>query len=166
MKQRIQNMNLKNKRVILRLDLNVPINNGKILDDTKIVASLETIKYLLSQNCSIVILSHLGKIKEEADKKKYTLEPIALHLKTLLNQEVYFARENFGEGIYERVKLLQGKEILVLENTRFMDLQGRMESNCDAQLSLFWASLGEVFINDAFASMHRRHASTYGIAEY
>ena len=85
MKQRIQNMNLKNKRVILRLDLNVPINNGQILDDTKIVASLETIKYLLSQNCSIVILSHLGKIKEEADKKKYTLEPVALHLKTLLN---------------------------------------------------------------------------------
>ncbi len=166
MKQRIQNMNLQNKRVILRLDLNVPIQNGQILDDTKITSSLDTIEYLLTQNCSIVILSHLGKIKEESDKEKYSLEPVALKLKSLLNREVYFSRENFGEGIYERVKILKPREIIVLENTRFMDLQGKMESHCDAQLSLFWASLGDVFINDAFASMHRRHASTCGIAEY
>jgi len=166
MKKCVQNMNVKNKKVLLRVDFNVPIKDGIILDDSKIVASLETINYLLNQNCNIVILSHLGKIKNESDKLKNSLGIVAERLKTLLKKEVYFSRENFGLEVAKRVSIMKEKEILMLENTRFLDVPKKLESNCDAQLSEFWASLGEVFINDAFGSSHRRHASTYGITEY
>jgi len=166
MKQRLQNMNVHNKRVILRVDYNVPILNGVILDDFKIKASLETINYLLSQDAKVIILSHLGKVKKEQDKLKNSLEIVANHLKKLLNQEVYFSKENFGTPVLNRVSKMEAREILVLENTRFLDVPNSLESNCDAQLSLFWSSLGDVFVNDAFGASHRRHASTYGISEY
>ena len=166
MKKCLQNMNVRNKRVVLRLDLNVPMQNGVILDDAKIRDSLETIFYLLQENCRIVILSHFGKIKTQNDKLRYSLEKVSLRLKELVGQEVYFSKENFGEAVVKRVQIMKPKEILMLENTRFMDLPNKLESKCDAQLSLFWASLGDVFVNDAFATSHRKHASTYGISLY
>jgi len=166
MKKTLQNTMVKNKTIILRVDYNVPFQNGMILDDTKIKETLETINYLLTENCKIVILSHLGKIKKEEDKYKYSLEPIANHLKKLLNQEIYFAKDNMSPELKKRISELKPREILMLENTRFADYPNRLESNCDAQLSLFWSSLGDIYVNDAFGSSHRRHASTYGIAKY
>ncbi len=166
MKQTLQNMDVKNKRVIVRVDYNVPIQNGKILDDSKIKETLETIDYLISENCKIILLSHLGKVKTESDKQIYSLEPIAKALKNMVNTEVYFSKENMSPDLISRVQELKNGEILMLENTRFQDVPSHLESDCDAQLAGFWASLADVFVNDAFASSHRRHASTYGIAKY
>lgn len=166
MKQTLQNTNVSNQTVILRVDYNVPMNNGMILDDTKIKETLDTINYLLKENCKIIILSHLGKIKTEADKKKNSLEPIAKRLKELLKQEVYFSKENFNPELKLRIQKLKPKEILMLENTRFLDVPNKLESKCETQLSEFWASLGTVFVNDAFGTSHRRHASNYGISKY
>lgn len=166
MKKCLQNMNVKNKTVILRADYNVPIKNNVILDDSKITETLETISFLLEENCKIIILSHLGKIKSEADKYNNSLEPVSKRLKELLGQEVYFSKEIIGAGLEERVSMLKPKEILMLENTRFMDIPNRLESNNDAQLALFWANLGDIFVNDAFGCSHRNHASTAGIAKY
>jgi len=166
MKKKLQSMQVRNKRIVLRLDYNIPLRNGVILDDSKIRSSLETIKYLLEQNCKIIILSHLGKIKSNGDKLKYSLEIAAAQLNNLLNTEEYFSKENYGLEITKRVSNMKEKEILILENTRFLDIPKKLESNCDPQLSEFWASLGDIYVNDAFGSSHRRHASTYGIAKY
>ena len=173
MYKRLKDMDLENKKVVLRCDLNVPIENGTILDDNKIVASLDTIKYLIDKNCKIIILSHLGKIKTKSDLKKYTLKPVAeklLHLIRAIpeyhNLRVVFSNRTRSEALKEKVDALQSKDILIIENTRFEDLPSGYESNCDDELAKFWASLGDVFVNDAFASSHRLHASTAGIAKY
>ncbi len=160
-------MEIRNKKVILRVDYNVPMIGGKIIDDTKMKLTLDTIYYLLSENCKIILLSHLGKVRSNEDKKKYSLEPIANHLKTLLNKEdIYFSKDNYGSEVIARVAKMLPQEILVLENTRFMDVPNRLESTSDPQLSEFWASLGDVYVNDAFGTAHRKHASNYGIAKY
>lgn len=159
-------MVVRNKKVLLRVDYNVPVQNGRILDDSKIKSTLETIYYLLSENCKIILLSHFGKVRTPQDKKKYSLELVANHLKSLLSCEVYFSKENYGPAVLERVNALLPGEILVLENTRFMDVPNRLESVCDPQLAEFWASLGDVFVNDAFGCAHRKHASSYGISQY
>ena len=166
MKQRIDTINLKNKTVIVRCDLNVPIRSGRILDDTKIIASLDTIRYLLKENCKIIILSHLGKVKTPEDKLKYSLEPIAIRMKQLLGEEIYFSKKIFDPEVSKRVSLMQPKDILMLENTRFLDIPKKLESSCDAQVSSFLASLADVFVMDAFASSHRNHASVVGITKY
>ena len=166
MKKCLQNMNVESKTVIVRVDYNVTISNGVILDDSKMKETLETLFYLLKQNCKIVLLSHLGKVKTEEDKAFYSLEGVASHLSELLGRDVYFSKENFGNSVIERVKHMKPQEILMLENTRFLDVPNKLESKCDAQLSMFWASLGDVFVNDAFATSHRKHASTYGISKY
>ena len=166
MKKCLQNTDVLNKRVLLRVDYNVPIKDGKILDDSKIKATLETICYLLSENCKIIILSHLGKIKTESDKSKYSLKIVAERLKELLDKEVYFSHENFGVPVVDRVNALNGGEILMLENTRFLDVPGNLESGCDPQLSMFFASLADVFVSEAFGTAHRRHASNYGVTKY
>ncbi len=166
MKKRLESMDIKEKTVIVRFDYNVPIRDGKILDDTKIIDSLDTLKYLLKNDCKIVILSHLGKVKTEEDKIKNSLEPVVEKLKILLNQEVYFSRDILDPILPEHVKTMLPKDILLLENTRFLDVPNKLESNCDIQISSFLASLGEVFVMDAFASSHRAHASTVGIAKF
>ena len=126
MKKCLQNMNVRDKRVILRVDYNVPVLNGSILDDSKIKETLETIYYLLGENCQIVLLSHFGKIRNERDKTIYSLEIVAKRLKELLGQEVYFSKENFGSEVVKRVKSMKPKEILMLENTRFMDYPNKL----------------------------------------
>ncbi len=169
----LKDMDLKDKRVVLRCDFNVPMKDGKILDDNKIKASLDTIKYLLNQDCKIVILSHLGKIKDKSDLRKNSLTPIAQHLLKLITEDkdcagakVVFSNRTRSSALKDKVDALNAKEILVVENTRYEDYPSKYESNCDDELAKFWASLGEVFVNDAFASAHRAHASTVGIAKY
>ena len=162
----LKNIDVKNKKVILRVDYNVPIKDGKILDINKIVASLETINYLLDNNAKIIIMSHLGKVKTEMDIANNTLLPVKEVLSKLLNKEILFSKELEGKHLEELVSNLKEKDILLLENTRVMDYPNKLESNCDEALSLYWSSLGEVYILDAFASSHRAHASTTGIPKY
>ncbi|MBR1416683.1 MAG: phosphoglycerate kinase [Bacilli bacterium] len=162
----IQDMDIDNKRVILRCDFNVPIKDNKILDDYKIRESLQTIKYIMDHNSSVIILSHLGKIKKEEDKLKNSLEIVAIRLQELLSSNVKFSKQTRSTALDELVNTLKPRDVLLLENTRFEDLPNKLESGCDAQLSSYWAELGDVFIMDAFGSSHRRHASTYGISKY
>lgn len=156
----IENIHLKNKTVIVRCDYNVPIKDNKILDDTKIVKSLKTIKYLLSKNCKVIILSHLGRIESEQDKLENSLEPIKYVLEDLLKEEVVFVPNVFESG------LLLDKNIFLLENTRFYDFPKKLESANDLSLASSWAKLADVFVFDAFGSAHRLHASTGGISKY
>ena len=165
--KRIDEMNLKNKKVIIRVDFNVPLDkNLKIVDDNRIKESLTTIKYCLDNNCKIILLSHLGKVKKESDKVTKSLKPVATRLSELLNQEVKFIPATRGNLVSDAVNNMQDKDIILLENTRFEDLDGKKESGNDPELAKFWASLGEVFINDAFGTCHRAHASNVGISKY
>lgn len=165
--KRIDEMNLKNKKVIIRVDFNVPLDkNLKIVDDNRIKESLTTIKYCLDNNCKIILLSHLGKVKKESDKVTKSLKPVATRLSELLNQEVKFIPATRGNLVIDAVNNMQDKDIILLENTRFEDLDGKKESGNDPELAKFWASLGEVFINDAFGTCHRAHASNVGISKY
>lgn len=165
--KRIEDIDIKNKKVIIRVDFNVPLDdNLNIIDDNRIKASLKTINYCLDNNCKIILLSHLGKVKEKNDLKTKSLKGVAKHLSKLLNKDVIFIPELRGNKVTETISNMKEKDIVLLENTRFMDLEGKLESNCDSELSKYWASLGDVFINDAFGTIHRSHASNVGISKY
>ena len=166
MKKRIQDMDVRNKRVLLRCDFNVPVDNGKIKDDSKIVESLETIEYLIKNHAKIIILSHFGKVKTEEDKKKNSLEPVAKHLQSLLSSKVLFSRQTRSSQLPLLVEKMNPGEILVLENTRYEDVPNKLESGNDPQLAMYWADLADIFCLDAFGSSHREHASTFGVAKY
>ena len=160
----VQNMNVQGKVVLVRFDYNVSIKDGVILDDRKIASSLETLNYLIKNNARVVILSHLGKVKSESDKEKNSLEIVCNRLKELLKHEVYFSQDNFSSSVISRVRSMQDGDVLMLQNTRYLDVPSKLESNCDAQVSAYFANLCDIYINDAFASSHRKHASTYGVA--
>ena len=165
--KRINEVNLKNKTVIIRVDYNVPINDKlEITDDNRIKESLKTINYCLDNNCKIILLSHLGKVKKEEDKLKYSLKPVSERLSLLLNKKVTFVPETRGDLVKETVLKMQPSDIVMLENTRFEDLNDKKESSCDLELAKYWASLGDIFINDAFGTCHRAHASNVGISKY
>lgn len=166
MKKTIKDYQYKDKTVIIRCDLNVPIKNNEIEDDTRINESLSSINYLIDNNAKIIILSHLGKIKTEEDKINNTLYPVYLKLKELLNTNVYFSKELMGESLKEKVKSLKEKEVLLIENTRYADYPDKLESSCDLNLAKYWASLGDIFINDAYGTTHRKHASNVGISQF
>lgn len=166
MKKTIKDYQYKDKTVIIRCDLNVPIKNNEIEDDTRINESLSSINYLIDNNAKIIILSHLGKIKTEEDKINNTLYPVYLKLKELLNTNVYFSKELMGESLKEKVKSLKEKEVLLIENTRYADYPDKLESSCDLNLAKYWASLGDIFINDAYGTSHRKHASNVGISQF
>ncbi len=157
---------LKGKKVIVRVDYNVPMKNGKILDDNRIVASLKTINYLIEKKAKIILLSHLGRIKTFEDKETNSLKEVAKHLSTLVNVPVYFVPETRGELLKETVENMLEGEIVLVENTRFEDVPKTLESSCDENLSKYWASLGNIYVLDAFGTAHRCHASTYGISKY
>lgn len=160
----IKDINIENKRVIIRCDFNVPIKDKKIVDDTRIRGALETIKYCQEKNCKIILLSHLGRVKEERDLQKNDLAPVAQRLAELLNQDILFSEKTRGEELEAIVDSLEPKDILLIQNTRYEDLVDKKESKNDPELGAYWASLGEVFINDAFGTIHRAHASNVGIA--
>ena len=166
MKCLLQDMDVLNKRVIVRCDFNVPLKDGHILDDTKIKASLETINYLIEKNCKIILLSHMGKVKTLEDKKKYSLKVVAERLNELVSSNVIFSPETRSSLLEIKAMELQPKDILLVENTRFEDIDNGFESNDDMQLASYFASLGDIFVLDAFASAHRKHASTYGITKF
>lgn len=160
----IKDLDLKNKRVLIRCDFNVPIKDGKIVDDNRIVASLETIKYVLSQNTKVILFSHLGRIKEESDLKKNDLSVVAIRLSELLNRKVIFVNSTRGKELETTIDNMSFGDIILVQNTRYEDLNGEKESSNDPELGKYWASLGDVFINDAFGTIHRNHASNVGIA--
>jgi phosphoglycerate kinase len=164
MKKTIRDFDLNNKKVIIRVDFNVPIKNGIITDDNRIKKSLPTIEYAIKKGAKIILLSHLGRIKTEEDKINNTLEPIALRLSELLDKEIIFIDETRGEIVENEINNMQKGNIILLENTRFEDLDNKKESNNDPELGKYWASLGDIFINDAFGTCHRCHASNVGIA--
>lgn len=162
----IKDMDLNNKKVIIRCDFNVPIKEGKIIDDTRIKASLETINYCLEHNAKVILMSHLGRVKEEADLAKNDLKPVAERLSTLLNKEVKFIPVTRGETLENAINEMQPQDVILMQNTRYEDLDGKKESSNDVKLGTYWASLGDVFINDAFGTIHRAHASNVGIATH
>ena len=162
----IDEVEIKQKKVIVRCDFNVPIENGNITDNAKIKKSIKTIKYLLDNNNSIILLSHLGRIKTRADKVNNTLQPVAKELSKLLSLEVKFINEPVGMEVLNSVNKMQFGEVILLENTRFCDYPEKLESHNDLNLAKYWSVLADVFVVDAFASLHRNHSSVAGISKF
>ena len=162
----LKDIDIKNKNVIFRCDFNVPMEGNVIKDNSKIVKSIKTLKYLVDNNCRVVILSHFGRVKSEEDKEKNTLKYVGQELSNLLQREVKFVDKCMGEKVKEFVYSCNKGDVILLENTRIMDYPEKLESSNNLELAKFWASLGDIFINDAFGSMHRAHASTAGICKY
>lgn len=157
----VKDIDMQNKRVIIRCDFNVPISNNKIVDDTRIVKALDTIKYALDRASKVILLSHLGRIKDASDKEKNSLKIVSDRLSELLGIDVKFC--TYEDDIES---IINDNKIVLLENTRFFDLDNNKESNCDPELSKYFASFGDVFINDAFGTCHRSNASNVGISKY
>lgn len=161
----VRDINVKDKKVLIRVDFNVPIHGGVITDDNRIQAALPTIKYVIENGGKAILFSHLGRIKEESDKKKNSLDIVAKRLEELLGKEVTFVSETRGTLLENAINNLKSGEVLMFENTRFEDLDGKKESKNDPELGKYWASLGDVFVNDAFGTAHRAHASNVGISD-
>lgn len=164
MKKTILNYDLNNKKVIIRCDFNVPIKDNKILDDNRIKESLKTINYAIENNAKVILLSHLGRIKSEEDKKNNSLKIVSKRLEELLDRKVLFINETQGNVVEKAVEDMKPGDVVMLENTRYMDYPDKLESGNDSSLGKYWASLGDIFINDAFGTCHRAHASNVGIA--
>ena len=165
-KKIVSDLELKGKVVLERADFNVPLKDGKITNDNRIVQALPTIKYIIEQGGKLVLFSHLGKVKQESDKEGLTLKPVADALSEKLGKEVTFVPETRGEKLETAIKNLKEGDVLLVENTRFEDLDGKKESKNDPELGKYWASLGDVFVNDAFGTAHREHASNVGISTH
>jgi len=160
-KKLITDIDVKGKRVLARVDFNVPIKDGKVEDDTRIVAALPTIKYLLDHGAAVILCSHLGRPKEGPDPK-YSMRPTAEHLSKLLGKPVAFSEECVGPVAEAAAKALKPGDVLVLENTRFY----KGETKNDPEMAKQLAALADIYVNDAFGSAHRAHASTEGVAHY
>lgn len=165
MKKTIKDYDIKGKKVIIRCDLNVPIKNGVITDDNRIRQSLKTIKAVIRKGGRVIILSHLGRVKTLEDKEKYSLKPVADRLSELLKRKVTFVPLTRGKEVEAVINKMKNRDVVMLENTRFEDLNGEKESKNNAALGRYWASLGDIFINDAFGTAHRKHASNVGVAK-
>ena len=162
----LENIDLKNKKVIIRCDFNVPIKDGIIKDDNRIRESIPTINIVKEKKAKIILMSHLGRVETIEDKKGKSLEPVAKRLSELLNQKVIFINETRGKKLEEAIANLKPGEILLMENTRFEDIEGKKESKNDPELGKYWSSLADFYINDAFGTAHRSHASNVGIASH
>ena len=162
----VKDVDLKGKKVLVRVDFNVPVKDGVITNDNRITAALPTIKYILEQGGRAILFSHLGRVKEEADKAGKSLAPVAADLATKLGQEVKFIPGvTRGAELEAAVNALEDGQVLLVENTRFEDVDGKKESKNDPELGKYWASLGDgIFVNDAFGTAHRAHASNVGIS--
>jgi 3-phosphoglycerate kinase len=157
----VKDVDLKGKKVIMRVDFNVPLKDGEITDETRIKAALSTIEYVLEKGAKVILLSHLGRPKGEK-KPEFSLKPVADRLNEILNSNVYFVDETRGEKVEKAVSELKDGEVLLIENTRFE----KGETKNDPELAKYWASLADIHVNDAFGTAHRAHASNVGIAEY
>ncbi|MDS3985572.1 phosphoglycerate kinase [Staphylococcus capitis] len=165
-KKIVSDLDLKGKVVLERADFNVPLKDGEITNDNRIVQALPTIKYIIEQGGKLVLFSHLGKVKEESDKEGLSLKPVADDLSKKLGKDVTFVPEKRGEKLETAIKNLKEGDVLLVENTRFEDIDGKKESKNDPELGKYWASLGDVFVNDAFGTAHREHASNVGISTH
>lgn len=163
-KKTVRDINVSGKKVLIRVDFNVPMQGGKITDENRIVEALPTIKYVLEKGGRAILFSHLGRVKTADDKKDATLAPVAHRLSELLAKPVKFVPETRGAALEAAINGLKDGEILMFENTRFEDIEGNKESKNNPELGKYWASLGDVFVNDAFGTAHRAHASNAGIA--
>lgn len=163
-KKTIEDIDLKDKKVLVRVDFNVPLKDGVIGDDTRIKAALPTIQYVIDHDGKAILFSHLGRVKTEEDKAGKSLAPVAKRLGQLLGKEVTFVPETRGAELEAAIANMKDGDVLVFENTRFEDVDGKKESKNDPELGKYWASLGDVFVNDAFGTAHRAHASNVGIA--
>ncbi len=166
MKKTIRDYDLNGKKVLIRVDFNVPMKDGVIGDDNRIRESLPTIQYAIDAGAKVILLSHLGRVKEEADLTKNDLRPVAKRLGELLSKEVIFVDVTRGEKLEKAVQDLHNGDVLLMQNTRYEDLNGKKESGNDPDLGAYWASLGDIYINDAFGTAHRAHASNVGIASH
>ena len=162
----IKDVDLKGKKVLVRVDFNVPVKDGVITNDNRITAALPTIKYILEQGGRAILFSHLGRVKEEADKEGKSLAPVAADLAAKLGQDVAFLPGvTRGAELEAAINALEDGQVLLVENTRFEDVDGKKESKNDPELGKYWASLGDgIFVNDAFGTAHRAHASNVGIS--
>ncbi len=164
MKKTIKDLNIQNKTVLMRVDFNVPIKEGKITDDKRIVAALPTINYALENGAKLVLFSHLGRVKSALDLEKNDLRIVCNRLSELLGFDVLFSSKTRGSELEDMVKNLESGQVVLVQNTRYEDLDGKKESKNDGELAKYWASLGDVFVNDAFGTAHRAHASNVGLA--
>lgn len=155
---------LKGKKVLVRVDFNVPLEDGKITDDNRMTAALPTIDYIIDHGGKAILFSHLGRVKTEEDKKALTLKPVAKHLAELLDKPVTFVPVTHGPQLEEAIDNMKDGDVLLVENTRFEDLDDKKESGNNPDLGKYWASLGDIYVNDAFGTAHREHASNIGIA--
>lgn len=162
----VKDVDLKGKKVLVRVDFNVPVKDGVITNDNRITAALPTIKYILEQGGRAILFSHLGRVKEEADKEGKSLAPVAADLAAKLGQDVKFIPGvTRGAELETAINALEDGQVLLVENTRFEDVDGKKESKNDPELGKYWASLGDgIFVNDAFGTAHRAHASNVGIS--
>lgn len=161
-KKTVKDIDLKGKKVLVRCDFNVPMDeNQNITDNTRIMAALPTISYLLENDCAIILSSHLGRPKGEF-KPEYSLKPVAIELAKLLGKEVIMAKDVIGEDTKTKAKNLQNGQIMLIENVRFH----KEETDNDQEFAKQLASMAEVYVNDAFGSAHRAHASTEGVAQF
>ena len=162
----VKDVDLKGKKVLVRVDFNVPVKDGVITNDNRITAALPTIKYILEQGGRAILFSHLGRVKEGADKDGKSLAPVAADLAAKLGQDVKFIPGvTRGAELEAAVNALEDGQVLLVENTRYEDVDGKKESKNDPELGKYWASLGDgIFVNDAFGTAHRAHASNVGIS--
>ena len=162
----VKDVDLKGKKVLVRVDFNVPVKDGVITNDNRLTAALPTIKYILEQGGRAILFSHLGRVKEEADKEGKSLAPVAADLAAKLGQDVKFIPGvTRGAELEAAINALEDGQVLLVENTRFEDVDGKKESKNDPELGKYWASLGDgIFVNDAFGTAHRAHASNVGIS--
>ncbi|MDY3195415.1 MAG: phosphoglycerate kinase [Paracholeplasma sp.] len=163
-KKTIRDINVSSKKVLIRVDFNVPMKDGVITDENRIVQALPTIKHVVDQGGKAILFSHLGRVKDESDKAGASLRPVAQRLAELLDKEVLFVPFTRGEELEGAINSLEDGQVLMFENTRFEDIEGKKESKNNEELGKYWASLGDVFVNDAFGTAHRAHASNVGIA--
>ncbi len=163
-KRNIRDLELKGKKVLMRVDFNVPMKNGVITDKNRIIQALPTINYAIEHGAKVILFSHLGRVKSEEDLKKNSLEPVARELAIQLQKKVVFIDATRGKVLEDAINDLQDGEVLMFQNTRYEDLDGKKESKNNPELGAYWASLGDVFVNDAFGTAHRAHASNAGIA--
>ncbi|MGT2858227.1 phosphoglycerate kinase [Streptococcus dysgalactiae subsp. equisimilis] len=161
----VKDVDLKGKKVLVRVDFNVPLKDGVITNDNRISAALPTIKYIIEQGGRAILFSHLGRVKEEADKAGKSLAPVAADLAAKFGQDVIFPGATRGAELEAAIDALEDGQVLLVENTRFEDVDGKKESKNDPELGKYWASLGDgIFVNDAFGTAHRAHASNVGIS--